>query len=102
MNITFYAHACFRLEGDGLAVITDPYTPGPEGSRFDPDRLVVRAASAGQTGVYEASGRLLYSVASKDEAEALVTMLKHYRFDHQCQMGLSGRNGLKFLAKVGR
>jgi len=36
MKITFYAHACFRLEDEHLSVITDPYTPGPEGSRFDP------------------------------------------------------------------
>lgn len=36
MKIKFYAHASFRLEGDGLAVITDPYTPGPEVSNFDP------------------------------------------------------------------
>lgn len=36
MKIKFYAHASFRLEGDGLAVITDPYTPGRSGSGFDP------------------------------------------------------------------
>lgn len=36
MKITFYAHASFRLEADGLSVVTDPYTPGPEGSNFDP------------------------------------------------------------------
>ena len=36
MKIKFYAHASFRLEGDGLAVITDPYTPGPAASGFDP------------------------------------------------------------------
>lgn len=34
MKITFYAHASFRLEGDGLTVITDPYSPGK--SKFDP------------------------------------------------------------------
>lgn len=34
MKIKFYAHASFRLEGDGLTVITDPYTPGR--SHFDP------------------------------------------------------------------
>ena len=34
MKITFYAHASFRLEGDGLTVITDPYTPAR--SQFDP------------------------------------------------------------------
>ena len=36
MKIKFYAHASFRLEADGLAVITDPYTPGPQNSGFDP------------------------------------------------------------------
>lgn len=36
MKIKFYAHASFRLEGDGLAIVTDPYTPGPEVSNFDP------------------------------------------------------------------
>jgi L-ascorbate metabolism protein UlaG (beta-lactamase superfamily) len=36
VKIRFYAHASFRLEADGLAVITDPYTPGPENSGFDP------------------------------------------------------------------
>ncbi|MDJ0386976.1 MBL fold metallo-hydrolase [Roseomonas sp. E05] len=34
MKITFYAHASFRLEANGLVVITDPYTPGKSG--FDP------------------------------------------------------------------
>lgn len=36
MKITFYAHASFRLEADGLVVVTDPYTPGPQNSGFDP------------------------------------------------------------------
>ena len=36
MKIKFYAHASFRLEGDGLSIVTDPYTPGPEVSNFDP------------------------------------------------------------------
>lgn len=36
MKIRFYAHASFRLEGDGVAVVTDPYTPGPAVSNFDP------------------------------------------------------------------
>jgi L-ascorbate metabolism protein UlaG (beta-lactamase superfamily) len=31
MKITFYAHASFRLESDGLVVVTDPYTPGRSG-----------------------------------------------------------------------
>lgn len=36
MKIIMYAHASFRLEADGIAVITDPYTPGPDASGFDP------------------------------------------------------------------
>ena len=36
MKIRFYAHASFLLEADGLAVTTDPYTPGPHNSGFDP------------------------------------------------------------------
>lgn len=36
MKLTFYAHACFRLETPEVSVITDPYTPGPSGSGFDP------------------------------------------------------------------
>jgi L-ascorbate metabolism protein UlaG (beta-lactamase superfamily) len=36
MDITFYAHACFRLQGDRRVVITDPYTPGSQGSGFEP------------------------------------------------------------------
>lgn len=38
MKIKFYAHASFRLEADGLTVVTDPYTPGPGHSGFDPIR----------------------------------------------------------------
>lgn len=34
MKITFYAHASFRLEADGIAVVTDPFSP--EKSGFDP------------------------------------------------------------------
>jgi hypothetical protein len=36
VKIRFYAHASFRLEADELAVITDPYTPGPQNSGFNP------------------------------------------------------------------
>jgi L-ascorbate metabolism protein UlaG (beta-lactamase superfamily) len=36
VKIRFYAHASFRLEVDGFAVTTDPYTPGPQNSGFDP------------------------------------------------------------------
>jgi L-ascorbate metabolism protein UlaG (beta-lactamase superfamily) len=50
VKIRFYAHASFRLEADGLAVITDPYTPGPHNSGFDPidepaDILIMSSAT---------------------------------------------------------
>ena len=34
MKLKFYAHASFRLEEEGLSVVTDPYTPSLAG--FDP------------------------------------------------------------------
>jgi L-ascorbate metabolism protein UlaG (beta-lactamase superfamily) len=36
LTVTFYAHASFRLSGDGLVVVTDPYAPGPAGAGFAP------------------------------------------------------------------
>ncbi len=103
MRVTEFCR--FNAEVTFFLVNGQPPTRPPfsvQGTRFDPERLSVKAASAGTTGVYEANGRLLYTVESKEEAESLVKMLRHFHFDQQCQMGLSGRNGLKFLAKVGR
>ncbi len=34
MKIKWYGHACFRIEGDGTSVVTDPYTP--EAAGLDP------------------------------------------------------------------
>jgi L-ascorbate metabolism protein UlaG (beta-lactamase superfamily) len=34
MRVKFYAHSCFRLEGDGKALVTDPYEP--KVAWFDP------------------------------------------------------------------
>jgi L-ascorbate metabolism protein UlaG (beta-lactamase superfamily) len=31
MRITWYGHACFRLESSGLSIVTDPYTPATAG-----------------------------------------------------------------------
>lgn len=36
MKIKFYAHASFRLEGQDLTIITDPYMPGPQGAGYEP------------------------------------------------------------------
>lgn len=47
MKITFYAHACFRFEADGVALITDPYTPGRSGFApiDEPADLVVMSSA---------------------------------------------------------
>lgn len=34
MKIKWYGHACFRIEGDGVTIVTDPYTP--EAAGLDP------------------------------------------------------------------
>ena len=31
MKVKWYAHACLRIEGDGVSIITDPYTPHKSG-----------------------------------------------------------------------
>jgi L-ascorbate metabolism protein UlaG (beta-lactamase superfamily) len=33
LRITWYGHACFRIEGAGVSIVTDPYTPEPAGLR---------------------------------------------------------------------
>ncbi len=48
MKIKFYAHACFRLENNGLSIITDPYTPSV--AKFEPvgetcDMVVMSSAT---------------------------------------------------------
>ena len=46
MKIRFYAHASFRFEADGVALVTDPYTPGISGFRpiDEPAHVVVMSS----------------------------------------------------------
>jgi L-ascorbate metabolism protein UlaG (beta-lactamase superfamily) len=47
MKITWYGHACFRLETDQLSIVTDPYTPeraGLDPVEDQPDVLVMSSA----------------------------------------------------------
>jgi L-ascorbate metabolism protein UlaG (beta-lactamase superfamily) len=46
LRITFYAHACFRLEGSGLSIVTDPYTPYEAGPPPVPDAADVVVMSS--------------------------------------------------------
>jgi L-ascorbate metabolism protein UlaG (beta-lactamase superfamily) len=47
MRITWYGHACFRIEGGGVAVVTDPYTPERSGllAVSDPADAVVMSSA---------------------------------------------------------
>ncbi|MEE2753187.1 MAG: MBL fold metallo-hydrolase [Candidatus Latescibacterota bacterium] len=46
MKIKWYAHAAFRLEGEGLGIVVDPYTPEKSGFApiEEPADIVVRCA----------------------------------------------------------
>lgn len=48
MKIRFYAHASFRLEGGGLSVVTDPYTPARSGFRpiDEPADIVIMSSAS--------------------------------------------------------
>ena len=70
--------------------------------RFEVDTLRVKTADAGSVAVYEGNGRKLFNVANTEEGEHLIRLLKHYKFDQTCQLGLSSKTALKFLAKAGR
>jgi len=75
---------------------------GIQSSRFDLAALKVRNSTGGQWGIYEGNGRIVFTVGSEKEAEQLLKLLKHYRFDQTCQVGMSSRTGLKFLGKSSR
>jgi L-ascorbate metabolism protein UlaG (beta-lactamase superfamily) len=47
MKITWYGHACFRLEAAGVAIVTDPYTPTEAGlgAVTDPADIVVMSSA---------------------------------------------------------
>ncbi|MFC3127160.1 MBL fold metallo-hydrolase [Pseudoroseomonas globiformis] len=47
MKIRFYAHASFRLEADGLSIITDPYNPRRSGFDLigEPADLVIMSSA---------------------------------------------------------
>ncbi|HLM77886.1 MAG TPA: MBL fold metallo-hydrolase, partial [Rubrobacteraceae bacterium] len=47
MKIKWYGHACFRIEGDGISIVTDPYTPEVAGldSVDEPSDVVVMSSA---------------------------------------------------------
>ncbi len=74
-----------------------------QAARFDPEGLKVRPSTGGQFALFDGGYRQVFGpMATQQEAEQLLKLLKHYKFDQTCQQGLSSRGGLKFLAKNSR
>ncbi len=68
-----------------------------KGPRFNPNDLKVHALD-GKFGIYS-SGRQLFTAPTQEEADATIKLVQGYQFDMVCQVGLSSRPPLKFLAK---
>ena len=51
MKIKWYGHACFRIEGDDIRIVTDPYTPEVAGldPMDEPADVVVMNGDASTT-----------------------------------------------------
>ena len=47
MRLTWYGHACFRLDGGGVSIVTDPYTPelAGLGAVTEPAQVVVMSSA---------------------------------------------------------
>ena len=58
MLIRWYGHACFRCEGEGVSVVTDPYDPEVSGLRpvTDPADLVVVSST---TDAYHSNAAMI-------------------------------------------
>lgn len=68
-----------------------------QGRRFDPGAL--KTVAAGPRWVVTENGRHLFDVATADEGEAVVRLVRQYGFDQVCQIGPSARTGMTFLAR---
>lgn len=75
--ITWYGHACFRLEGGGVSIVTDPYTPEPAGLGAVPDAAdaVVMSSALDEAhsnpGMVPGSPTVLNALEAVDEPRAL-------------------------------
>jgi len=80
---------------EGAAPTRVPFSV--QGRRFDPNTL--KAQPLGTKWAVTESGRHLFDVTSKEEGEAVVKVLKHYRFDQVCQIGTNPKASMMFLAR---
>jgi L-ascorbate metabolism protein UlaG (beta-lactamase superfamily) len=78
MRITWYGHACFRLEGDGVAIVTDPYTPQSAGlgSVTEPADAVVMSSALDEAhsngSMVPGTSRILNALDAVAQPQSLV------------------------------
>jgi L-ascorbate metabolism protein UlaG (beta-lactamase superfamily) len=78
MRITWYGHACFRLEAGGVSIVTDPYTPEPAGLRAvtEPADAVVMSSALDEAhsngSMVPGRGRVLNALDAVAAPQALV------------------------------
>jgi hypothetical protein len=73
-----------------------------QGLRFEAKSLKVRTAEAGKWGLFEPSGRMIFTAVSQLEGEQLLKVIQYFQFDTLCTVGGTASNpGLRFLASLG-
>jgi L-ascorbate metabolism protein UlaG (beta-lactamase superfamily) len=78
LRITWYGHACFRLETVGVSIVTDPYTPEPAGLGAVPepaDAVVMSSAldeAHSNPGMVPGSPTVLNALEAVGEPRRLV------------------------------
>lgn len=78
MRITWYGHACFRLEADGVAIVTDPYTPEPAGlgSVTEPADAVVMSSALDEAhsngSMIRGAARILNALDAVAQPQSLI------------------------------
>lgn len=73
-----------------------------QGMRFDPTRITIQDLRTGSWAVCDGTGRTILSAASREDAEQVAGVLRAYKFDQLCRVGMSPKASMIFFARVGR
>lgn len=63
------------------------------------DLGTVKAQKVGERWIITENDRHLFDVSGPDEGEAIVRLLRHFRFDQICQIGTPPQTGVMFMAR---
>jgi hypothetical protein len=73
-----------------------------QGMRFEPADVRAREVIPGTWAACDATGRTIIPAAGKDDAELVAGVIRAYKFDQLCKVGLSPKAQMTFFARVGR